>query len=157
MRVAYSLRAKPLDFVEPRINMHDPHALFTLSGAVRRDPAVEFWWDVLDPMRAMVRPWFEYIRSQGEDVRECLHDHMPTACVETAAFAYVNAFNAHAAIGFFHGSALPDPQRLLEGTGKRMRHVKLKPDMELDENALRSLIEAAHADARSRIAAASPS
>jgi len=128
--------------------MPDADSLFLLPSAVRRDPAVEAWFDLLDPMRALVQPWFERIRALGEDVTECLHDHMPTACVGEAAFAYVNAFTAHAAIGFFHGSSLPDPSGLLEGSGKRMRHVKLKPGAEVDEGAIRALIDAAYRDVR---------
>jgi hypothetical protein len=98
----------------------------------------------------MVHPWFEQMRALGDDVRECLHDHMPTACVGDAAFAYVNAFSAHASIGFFHGATLPDPAGLLEGTGKRMRHVKLRPGSEADQAALADLIAAAHHDLRRR-------
>ena len=130
--------------------MPDADALFLLPSAVRRDPAVDAWFDVTDPMRFLVQPWFEQMRALGDDVRECLHDHMPTACVGDAAFAYVNAFTAHAAIGFFHGASLPDPAGLLEGSGKRMRHVKLRPGAEVDELALTALIEAAYADVRAR-------
>jgi hypothetical protein len=132
--------------------MPDADALFLLPSAVRRDPAVEAWFDLLDPMRALVQPWFERIRGLGEDVTECLHDHMPTACVGQAAFAYANAFTAHASIGFFHGSSLPDPSGLLEGSGKRMRHVKLKPGADVDEAALAALIDTAYADVRARMA-----
>ena len=99
----------------------------------------------------MVQPWFEQMRALGPDVREALHDHMPTACVGDAAFAYVNAFAVHAAVGFFHGSALADPAGLLEGGGKRMRHVKLRPGHEIDETALGALIEAAYADVKQRL------
>jgi hypothetical protein len=52
---------------------------------------------------------------------------IPTACVEDAPFAYVSAFRDHVNVGFFHGTALPDPAGLLQGTGKYMRHVKVKP------------------------------
>lgn len=124
--------------------MTEADALFLLPGAVRRDPAVDAWLDLTDPMRALARPWFELMRSLGPDVRECLHDQMPTACVADAAFAYVNAFSAHAAVGFFHGSSLPDPAGLLEGSGKRMRHVKLRPGADMDEDALRALLVEAH-------------
>jgi len=99
----------------------------------------------------MVQPWFEQMRALRPDVREILHDHMPTACVGSAAFAYVNAFTGRAAIGFFHGSALADPAGLLEGSGKRMRHVKLRPGHKIDEAAFRALIEAAYADVKHRL------
>lgn len=131
--------------------MPEPDALFLLPSAVRRDPAVEAWFDLTDPMRHLVQPWFERMRALGGDMRECLHDHMPTACVGTAAFAYVNAFTAHAAVGFFHGASLPDPAGLLEGSGKRMRHVKLRPGVEVDEQALTALIDAAYRDLKARL------
>ena len=128
--------------------MPDADALFLLPSAVRRDPRVEAWFDLTDPFRMMVQPWFECMRACGDDVRETLHDGMPTACVGDAAFAYVNAFSGHASVGFFHGSALPDPAGLLEGAGKRMRHVKLRPGVEVDEGALITLVAAAYADVR---------
>ena len=104
-----------------------------------------------DPHRLMVRPWFERMRGCGADVRELLHDGCPVACVADAPFAYVNAFKAHANVGFFHGAALSDPAGLLEGAGRRMRHVKLRPGRELDEDALRCLIVEAYRDIRHRL------
>ena len=102
----------------------------------------------------MVQPWFERMRGCGDDVRELIHDGMPTACVGDAAFAYVNAFFARASVGFFHGAALPDPAGLIEGTGKRMRHVKLRLGVDVDEAALSDLIDAAYHDVRERCACA---
>ena len=131
--------------------MPDVDALFLLPSAVRRDPRVDAWFsDITDPFRLMVQPWFDRMRGCGNDVRETLHDGMPTGCVGDAAFAYVNAFTAHAAVGFFHGHALPDPAGLLEGAGKRMRHVKLRPGTEVDERALAELIRSAYDDLRRR-------
>src|SRR6476660_1040930 len=126
-------------------------ALFRLPSAVRRDPAVETWFfGLTDPLRLIAREWFLRMRRCGDDVCEILHDGCPTACVGDAAFAYVNAFSGHAAVGFFHGSSLPAPAGLLEGTGKRMRHVKLRPGVDLDERALEKLIVAACDDVRRR-------
>lgn len=130
--------------------------LFRLPSAVRRDPRVEAWFDdITDPFRMMVRPWFERMRSCGPDVRELVHDGGPVACVGDAAFGYVNAFSGHASVGFFNAAALPDPAGLLEGTGKRMRHVKLRPGGEPDE-ALNGLITPAYKDVRRRLAGAKP-
>jgi hypothetical protein len=131
----------------------DPDALFLLPSAVRRDPRVDAWFtDITDPFRLMVQPWFERMRGCGDDVRETLHDGCPTACVGDAAFAYVGAFSGHASIGFFHGTAPPDPAGLLEGSGKRMRHVKLRPGEDVDDQALSALIFAAYEDVRRRSA-----
>lgn len=126
--------------------------LFRFSGAVRRDPAVEAWFsDAHDVLRQLARPWFEVMRSCGADVRELLQDGWPTACVEDAAFGYVNAFKAHVNVGFFQGASLDDPAGLLEGSGKRMRHVKVRWGQRVDEAALTALIEAAYRDMRRRL------
>lgn len=128
-------------------------ALFLLPGAVPRDPAVEAWFEGdNEGVRAIARHWFGRIRELGPDVTEILHDHCPTACVAEAAFAYVGAYARHAAIGFFHGADLPDPRGLLEGSGKRMRHVKLRWGEAVDEAAVAALINAAYADIRRRLA-----
>lgn len=99
---------------------------------------------------AIAQRWFEIMRDCGEDVRELLHDGHPTACVGDAAFGYVNAFKAHVNVGFFRGAELADPERLLEGTGKFMRHVKLRPEREVDDRALMKLIETAYTDMKAR-------
>jgi hypothetical protein len=99
----------------------------------------------------MARPWFERMRGCGADVRELLHDGCPVACVADAPFAYVNAFKAHANVGFFRGAMLADPAGLLEGAGKRMRHVKLRPGAVLNADVLGDLIAEAYRDIRRRL------
>ncbi len=124
-------------------------------GAARRDPAIDAWLErQSSELRPIAERWFEAMRRCGEDVRELLHDGHPTACVGDAAFAYVNAFSAHVNVGFFLGAELSDPAGLLEGTGKFMRHVKLRPGSEIDDAALRALVGSAYADMRSRAAPA---
>ena len=103
-------------------------------------------------LRSIALTWFERMRQCGNDVRELMHDGCPVACVEDAAFGYVNSFKAHVNVGFFQGAELPDPQGLLEGSGKFMRHVKLKPDVDADAAALSVLIEAAYVDVKKRLA-----
>jgi hypothetical protein len=104
-----------------------------------------------DELGAIAQRWFEVMRHCGDDVRELLHDGHPTACVGDAAFAYVDAFKAHVNVGCFCGAEIADPANLLEGTGKFMRHVKLKPDVEVDATALRALVEAAYTDMKVRL------
>jgi hypothetical protein len=100
---------------------------------------------------AIAKRWFRVMRECGGDVRELLHDGHPTVCVDDAAFGYVNAFKAHVNVGFFRGAELPDPQGLLEGTGRFMRHVKLRPGEGVDVGALRELIHTAYADIKQRL------
>ena len=102
---------------------------------------------------AIAQCWFEVMRGCGDDVRELLHDGHPTACIGDAAFAYVNAFKAHVNVGFFRGVEIADPEHLLEGTGKFMRHVKLRPEIDVDASALEKLIETAYTDMKWRLEA----
>jgi hypothetical protein len=99
----------------------------------------------------LAKHWFTAMRKCGGDVRGVLHDGHPTACVGDAAFAYVNAFKAHVNVGFFRGAEIPDPTGLLEGTGKFMRHVKIRPGSALDATALSNLIGAAYTDMKNRV------
>jgi hypothetical protein len=131
------------------IGMND---LFRLSGGVRRDPAVDAWFsDGPADLRSIAHTWFVRMRQCGDDVRELMHDGCPVACVEDAAFAYVNSFKSHVNVGFFYGALLEDPRGLLEGSGKRMRHVKLGPGRERDDAALGDLVDAAYADIKLRL------
>lgn len=102
---------------------------------------------------AIAKRWFQVMRDCGSDVRELLHDGCPTVCVDGAAFAYVNAFKAHVNVGFFRGAEIADPRGLLQGTGRYMRHVKLRPAQGVDASALMGLIHTAYADIKRRLAA----
>jgi hypothetical protein len=128
--------------------------LLRFTGSVRRDRAVDRWLaEHPGELGAIAKRWFEVMRKCGNDVRELLHDGAPTVCVEGAGFAYVDAFKAHVNVGFFRGAEIADPEGLLQGDGRFMRHVKLRPDEDIDEKALRRLIRTAYADIRRRLKA----
>jgi hypothetical protein len=130
-------------------------SIWRFRDAEQRDPTIEAWLSgPPNEIADLVRPWYAKIRACGDDVRELMHDGCPTACVEDAAFAYVNIFKSHASVGFFYGADLIDPARLLEGTGKRMRHVKLRPGHAVDPIALSALIDAAYLHTKALLRAA---
>lgn len=56
---------------------------------------------------------------------------------------YVAPQNGYVNLGFFYGTGLPDPTGLLEGTGKRMRHVKIKSVLAAQNAALIPLVQEA--------------
>jgi hypothetical protein len=121
--------------------------LLRFHGARKRDPDIAAWFATQPAeLRVLGEQWFSRMRSCGPDVRELMHDGLATACVGDAPFAYVGVFASHVNVGFFHGAALPDPAGLLCGTGKRMRHVKLRHGVPTDEPALAALITAAYRD-----------
>lgn len=128
--------------------------ILRLSRGVRRDPDVEAWFtDGAIELQSIARQWFMRMRRCGDDVLELVHDGCPVACVDDAPFGYVDSFEKHVNVGFFHGAMLDDPADLLEGTGKRMRHVKLRPGREVNVAALSDLITAAYVDIKARLGA----
>ena len=126
--------------------------LLRSDGVIERDPALDAWMKdragELEPSRVR---WFEVMRKCGDEVRELLHDGCPVACLGDVPFGYVNVFASHVNVGFFHGASLPDPARLLQGTGKFMRHVKLRPRTATNAAALRRLIDTAYSDIKARV------
>ena len=128
------------------------NGMLRLSGSVSREPAIDLWLnEQAAELGAIARQWFVRMRECGDDVRELMHDGCPVACIEDVPFGYVNVFRAHVNVGFFFGAQLRDPRGLLVGSGKRMRHVKLRPGDELDSEALTALIETAYFDVQSRL------
>jgi hypothetical protein len=126
--------------------------LLRFNGAVERDPAIDAWMkERTGELGAIAHQWFEVMRKCGDEVRELLHDGCPVACLGDAPFGYVNVFTSHSNVGFFQGAALPDPARLLQGTGKLMRHVKLRPGTFTNAAALSKLIAAAYLDIKARV------
>jgi len=131
--------------------------ILRFNGSVKHDPAVDTWLRTrAEEFRPIVSKWFERLRRCGPDVRELMADGAATACVGDVPFAYVGAFKNHVNVGFFNGAALDDPFELLEGAGKRMRHVKVKSDGGVDAHSLDELIRAAYLDGRVRAGAHQP-
>lgn len=126
--------------------------LLRFDGAVERDPAVDEWMKKHPgELGAIARQWFEVMRTCGDEVRELMHDGCPVACLGDVPFAYVNVFTSHVNVGFFQGASLPDPARILQGVGKLMRHVKLRPGIPASDVAIARLIHTAYADIKSRV------
>ena len=126
--------------------------LLRFNGTLERDPVIDAWLGKQPgELGAIAREWFEVMRRCGDEVREVFHDGCANACLGDVPFGYVNVFTAHVNVGFFQGASLPDPARLLQGTGKFMRHVKLKPGTVMDTAALSKLIEVAYSDIKARV------
>lgn len=127
-------------------------SVLRFDGVVQHEPAIDAWFDARPgELGAIARRWFERMRACGPDVTEVVHDRCPTACLEDAGFAYVNVFTAHVNVAFFRGASLADPAKLLQGTGRFMRHVKLRPGEPTDAVALDALIVAAYRDMKARL------
>ncbi|HSZ16558.1 MAG TPA: DUF1801 domain-containing protein [Terracidiphilus sp.] len=126
--------------------------LLRFDSTLERDPAIDAWMkNHTGELGAIAQQWFQVMRSCGDEVRELFHDGCPVACLGDVPFAYVNVFTAHVNVGFFQGASLRDPAHLLQGSGKFMRHVKLKPGTAIDAASLRKLIESAYSAIKMRV------
>ena len=114
------------------------------------------WLQTKSPaLRPLAAGWFNQIQNCGADVHAIFHDGCPMACVDNAPFAYVNAFTTHVNIGFFYGAYLSDKLKLLHGSGRHMRHIKLFPESPAPEKAIKALLAASYVDIKCRLDSAS--
>ncbi len=56
---------------------------------------------------------------------------------------YIQSHEQNINLGFWRGVELSDPQGLLEGTGKKMRHVKIRKGEDIPTSALTALVQQA--------------
>src|SRR5262245_25871098 len=56
-------------------------------------------------------------------------------------FCYIAPQKNHVNLGFMYGADLPDPENLLEGSGRLLRHIKIKNLADLERPAVRTLIQ----------------
>ena len=66
-------------------------------------------------------------------------------------YCYVLPYQRWINLGFYQGAGLPDPDGLLEGTGARLRHVKVRSVAAADAPAIRALVEAALTERRAAL------
>lgn len=86
----------------------------------------------------------ELIREAAPEAAEVIKWSQPVYEVN-GPFCYFRAYKDHVNLGFFQGAELPDPQGLLEGTGKGMRHVKVRGPEAIRKEPLQALVRlAAH-------------
>ncbi len=113
-----------------------------------------------DPFEAIMSQVSAPVADLAREARRLIHDVMP-AVVEVAwprqqiigfgigprkmseQFAYVAVFKNRINLGFYYGADLPDPDGLLEGTGKLLRHIKVSEVEQLRSPAVRRLLEEA--------------
>ena len=67
----------------------------------------------------------------------------------TEHYAYIAAYRSHVNLGFYRGASLDDPRGLLEGTGKKLRHIKFVGTTAVKGPAVRALLRQAIAERKS--------
>lgn len=67
------------------------------------------------------------------------------------SFCYIALYTKHVNVGFYRGAELEDPERLLTGEGKQLRHIKILGPDDLKKPYLRKFIRAAIKHAKQRV------
>lgn len=95
--------------------------------------------------RAVIRALRALVKRVAPELRESVKWGNGCWITDDANVAYVYSADDHVQFGFFAGAALKDPERLLQGSGKYVRHVKLRKLADIDERALAALVRQASA------------
>lgn len=93
--------------------------------------------------RAVIRPLRALVKRAAPHLRETVKWGNGCWVTDEANVAYVYSASDHVQFGFFDGAALKDPKRLLQGSGKYVRHVKLRTPADVDARALAPLVRQA--------------
>ncbi len=124
------------------------------KNAVPRDPRVDAYArSVPGPLGGTIAGLTALVRRVVPGHDEVVVHGAPQFCIGGMPFCYVLAYSKHVNLGFCDGAALSDPAGLLEGTGKTMRHVKVRPDGAVPPASLSQLIASAARRVREKQAA----
>ena len=94
------------------------------------------------PIRELVEALRKLVREAAPEAEESLK--WGTPCYEhNGLLCSIGPARAYARLQFFPGASLADPAGLLEGTGKGMRHVKVRSADSIPSAALRALVREA--------------
>jgi len=127
---------------------------YRYRGTVTHDPAIDAYVrSVKGELGALVARLVALVRSNVPSHDELRVHGAPQFCVRGEPFCYVVGYAKHVNLGFCEGAGLSDPEGLLEGTGKTMRHVKIRPGSEFPGKTLSQMVQEAARHVRARQAA----
>ena len=110
------------------------------------DPACQSW---IEEQPAEHQTWLAALRQQivatVPETEESFKWSRPCYAIGGTLFCYLAAAKNYVTIGFHRGAELPDPDGMLEGTGKGMRHLKVRSESDASSKVVRELIHDAAA------------
>jgi hypothetical protein len=84
-----------------------------------------------------------FVKKSVPKVKEGINPWRIPIFESNGPICYYMAGKNHITLGFIRGTSLPDPEGLLEGTGKNLRHVKIKTVDDLKRPGLSGLLKSA--------------
>lgn len=107
------------------------------------DPAVESYVESAESdIRPILDSLLALVRETLPDAEESVKWGRPVFTLERDV-CYVAKARAHDSLGFYEGAEIDDPRGLLQGSGKKLRHVKVEVGAPVPEDELRKLLEGA--------------
>jgi len=94
-------------------------------------------------LREVAQGLRQLMRKTVPSVRESVNPWKMPTFESNGPMCFFTIGKSHVTFGFLRATSLPDPEKLLEGTGKNLRHVKLRSPEDLRNPALKKLIQAA--------------
>ena len=102
------------------------------------------WVADIDPkLRSLAQGLRRMFLDAAPDFRESIKWGNPCFEKKVRTFYIASQSDKYVTLGLWQGALLPNPEGLIEGTGKRMRHVKLRSLEDLEAAALRRIIRQA--------------
>jgi hypothetical protein len=107
-------------------------------------PDLENWFAAVPPaQQAILAKLRTLVKSSAPGVVEEFKWSRPCYSTKNGLFAYLQSSKNHVTLGFQKGALLEDPAGLLEGSGKELRNTKFRAVADIDERAVRALLEQA--------------
>lgn len=92
------------------------------------------------PQKEAVQQLRELVLETGQDLKEQVKWRNPTY-TRKGNVCWIIVYQDHTDFGFFRGTELRDPKKLLEGTGRGLRHVKIWKPEDVKPADLRPLLK----------------
>lgn len=120
-----------------------------MARTAKTEPDVDAWVaKIARPQRDLVNSIRRIIREAAPELEETIKWGQPCYVHGGANVCYLAPTADRVNFGFFRGADLDDPEHLLEGTGKKLRHVKVWLGKDLRKDALKTLVRRAASLAR---------
>jgi hypothetical protein len=114
------------------------------SKTLRKKPNRRYVRDENPALRPVLGGLKQLVKRIVPAARETVNPWGVPTFEERSPFCFYMVGKRHVTFGFHFGTSLDDPAGLLEGTGKNVRHVKLRTKLDLERPEVAELIEAAH-------------
>lgn len=103
----------------------------------------EYFVDQSSKNRSLIRRLRMFVKRVAPGLQESVKWGNGCWVLGKVPVAYVYSAPDYVQFGFFRGSSLKDPKRILEGKGEYVRHIKVRKVSDIDEDAFRVLLRQA--------------